>query len=395
MINQRLLSALCAGLLGCTTATAMAAGAVSSESGAATRTSNGADSTLQPVARFGSDFKMVGVGVSQDGRVFASAPTAQADDSPYSLVEVEPDTGALSPYPDADWNHYQPEASGAKQWVSVQALWVDRANHLWALDKGLGKPKQPPKLVEMDLAKNKVIHNYTFGRTLAAQDSLNDVRVDLKHGYAYLSNAKNGGGVVVLNLKSGTSRLVLQGDKSSVADPDQHLMFGDEIAKGKDGKELVLDTDGVALSPDRKYLYYRPLSDRHYYRIPTAALIDHSLTPDERAAEVQYLGDSVVSGGIAMSDAGVLYVGNLEDHSVVALTPTEQGGKPGLRSQLAVKDPAQLAWADGFAIANGYLYIADSHLNETAFSNGYPRSGPFTIFRMPLLSAAAGAPDPN
>jgi len=96
-----------------------------------------------------------------------------------------------------------------------------------------------------------------------------------------------------------------------------------------------------------------------------------------------------------MSDAGVLYVGDLEHHSVVAMTSIEVNGKPGLTSQVVVKDPTQLAWADGFSIANGYLYIADSHLKETTFSNGYPRSGAFTIFRVPLLNERAGAPDPD
>lgn len=237
----------------------------SNETGAATEKSNGVDTILQPVARFGDDFKLVGIGVSKQGRVFASAPAALGERPRYSLVEVDPDTGEVTPYPTPAWNRYDPQADGTHQWAAVQALWVDRSNHLWALDKSLGKTNQPPKLVEMNLATNKVVRSYTFGKTITPEDSLNDMRVDLQHGYAYISNAKNNGGIVVLNLKTGVSRLVLQGDKSSVADPKQHLMFGKQVAKGKNGRELVLDTDGIALSPDRAWAYYRPLSDRHYY----------------------------------------------------------------------------------------------------------------------------------
>ena len=36
------------------------------------------------------------------------------------------------------------------------------------------------------------------------------------------------------------------------------------------------------------------------------------------------------------------------------------------------------------AISGGDLYISDSHLNEVAFKNNLPRSGPFTIFKVKL-----------
>ena len=64
----------------------------------------------------------------------------------------------------------------------------------------------PPKLVEFDLSTNRVIRQYEFKGVVSAKDSLNDVRVDPVHGYAYLTNAGNKGSLVVLNLKSGESR---------------------------------------------------------------------------------------------------------------------------------------------------------------------------------------------
>jgi hypothetical protein len=35
-------------------------------------------------------------------------------------------------------------------------------------------------------------------------------------------------------------------------------------------------------------------------------------------------------------------------------------------------------------MSGGDLYISDSHLNEVAFKNDLPRSGPFTIFKVKL-----------
>ncbi|GAB3686281.1 L-dopachrome tautomerase-related protein [Salinisphaera aquimarina] len=340
------------------------------------------------MASFGDDFKLVGIGVSSSGRIFASAPSGGLN-SGTSLVEVDPDTGKSTPYPNIEWNQFQSDAPGKHQWIAVQALWVDADDHLWTLDKSspkLDAAQWPPKLVEFDLSTHKVVQEYTFENTITPKDSLNDVRVDLKHGYAYLTDAANQGGLVVLNLKTCKSRLVLAGDRSSVAESGQHLMFDSRIARRKDGKILVLQSDGIALSPDRKWVYYRPLTDHNYWRIPTTSLIDESLSSKELAASKQFLGTDVMSGGIEMDDDGVLYAGDLEKRTVVALTPVEKDDEPRLESTVLVKPHPELAWADGFAVHDGYLYIADSHLNEVAFSNGYPREGRFTIFRVKLLN---------
>ncbi|WP_244817955.1 major royal jelly family protein [Caballeronia sp. Lep1P3] len=341
---------------------------------------------LETVAAFDDDFRLVGIGVSRQGRVFATAP-ASVKRSRYSMVEVDTKTHALAPFPDESWNVYKPDEDGARQWISVQALWVDERDHLWALDSSLAsvdQTRQPPKLIEFDLATREIVRQFDYGDIVTPKDSLNDIRVDLKHGYVYISNAGNQGGVVVTNLQSGQSRLVLAGDRSSVADPEQHLMFGDRIARKLDGGVLVLQTDGIALSPDREWLYYRPLTDHHYWRVPTAALIDATLSVDELSKRVQFLGDGAETGGLIMSAAGVLYGGDLENRTVVAFDIVERDGKPAIVQKTFVGKHPQLSWADGFAISSGYLYIADSHLHELNFSNGYPREGKLAIFRVRL-----------
>jgi hypothetical protein len=107
---------------------------------------------LEIVKTFGDDFQLVGIGVSAEGRVFATAPSSIAR-SRFSMVEVNAETGAITPYPDAGWNNFNEQGDGKSQWISVQALWVDKANHLWALDSSLLKVDQEhlrPKLVEFD-----------------------------------------------------------------------------------------------------------------------------------------------------------------------------------------------------------------------------------------------------
>ena len=332
---------------------------------------------------FGDDFRLVGIGVSVEGRVFATAPSSNVR-SRFSMVEVDPKTGVVTPYPDAAWNNFSEQGNGKSEWVSVQALWVDKSDHLWALDSSLSKVDQerlPPKLVEFDLSTNRVIRQYDFKGVVSAKDSLNDVRVDTLHGYAYLTNAGSKGSLVVLDLKSGEARQVLVGDRSTFADPSQHLMIGNEVALRPDGSVTAVQADGIALSPDAQWLYFRPLTDHSYWRVPTSALRDAKLSEVELAKKVEYLGSSVLSGGLIMDGKGTLYAGDLEHRTVVALTLTPDKK---LRSRIFVSDPSKLSWADGFAISGGYLYIADSHLWEIAFKNNLPRSGPFTIFKVKL-----------
>jgi sugar lactone lactonase YvrE len=338
---------------------------------------------LKTVKAFGDDFRLVGIGVSAKGRVFATAPSSNVRSS-FSMVEVDPKTGAVTPYPDAAWNHFSEQGDSKSEWISVQALWVDKADHLWALDSSLSNVDQerlPPKLVEFDLSTNRVIRQYDFKGVVSATDSLNDVRVDNLHDYAYLTNAGNEGSLVVLDLKSGQARQVLVGDRSTFADPSQHLMIGNEVALRPDGSVTAVQADGIALSPDAQWLYFRPLTDHNYWRVPTSALRDARLSEAELARKVEYLGTSVLSGGLIMDGKGTLYAGDLEHRTVVALTLAPERK---LRSKIFVSDPSKLSWADGFAISGGYLYIADSHLWEVAFKNNLPRSGPFSIFRVKL-----------
>lgn len=338
---------------------------------------------LETVKTFGDDFRLVGIGASAKGRVFATAPSTDIR-SRFSMVEVDPKTGAFTPYPDAAWNKFSEQGDGKSEWISVQALWVDKRDHLWALDSSLPKVDQerlPPKLVEFDLSTNRVIRQYDFKGVLSAKDSLNDVRVDTLHDYAYLTNAGNKGSLVVIDLKTGKGRQVLVGDRSTFADPSQHLMIGNEVALRPNGSAVAVQADGIALSPDARWLYFRPLTDHNYWRVPTAALRDPNLSDTELAKQVEYLGNTVLSGGLIMDRYGTLYGGDLEHRTVVGLTLAPDNK---LRTKVFVRDPSKLSWADGFAISGGYLYIADSHLWEVAFKNDLPRSGPFTIFKVKL-----------
>ncbi|QTH21698.1 hypothetical protein HRJ34_25930 [Rhizorhabdus wittichii] len=336
---------------------------------------------LETVKAF-EDFKLIGIAVSRDGRIFASAPAATVGDR---VIEVDARTSAVQSYPDETWR--KPDADGRDPWFAPQALWIDDADDLWVLDSGrptlpTSAPTGAPKLVRFDLGSNKAVRTYRFDGVVAPDDSLNDVRIDHRRGKAYLANVGRQGSLVILDLASGTSRQVLVGDRSTQADTSEPFLLGNEPAIPKGGQPMVVHADGLTLSPDAEWLYYRTLTDHNYWRIRTADLANDRLSDHQLAERTEFLGRGPVTGGIIMDAAGTLYGGDLEHGSIVALTVDPVSGR--LRSRIFIEAPGKLVWPDGFAIAGGYLYVADARLSETVFENSLPRRGVPTIFRIKL-----------
>src|ERR1700737_176216 len=69
---------------------------------------------LETVKAFGDDFRLVGLGVSAKGRVFATAPSSSVR-SRFSMVEVDPTTGAVTPYPDAAGDGFADQRGGKSE----------------------------------------------------------------------------------------------------------------------------------------------------------------------------------------------------------------------------------------------------------------------------------------
>ncbi|MBN3853573.1 hypothetical protein G3N59_09310 [Paraburkholderia sp. Ac-20340] len=359
---------------------------------AASASASASAPALETVATFRDQFRLAGIGVTRTGRVFAAAPSALKR-SRFSVVEVDLRSGALLPFPDAYWNAYKPHKPGDRQWVCVQALWVDERDRLWVLDSslpGADRRLQPPKLIQFDIDKAAPVRPYTFGNAITPADAPNDVRIDLQHGYAYISIAGNRGGVLVVRLSDGLARLALAGDRSAMADPSQHLVLDGRVARGPDGKTFTMQTNGIALSPQRDWLYYRALTDHHYWRVPTDALIDATLPATVLSQQVQSLGDYALAAGLLMGADGTLYGGDLEHRSVIALTPADRNGQPGFTQRTLVDGAGHITWADSFALQNNDLYFADSNWHELNALNGYPRKDRVSIFRIKLPPQPVG-----
>ncbi|AZB29835.1 L-dopachrome tautomerase-related protein [Chryseobacterium balustinum] len=328
-----------------------------------------------------STYQLTGVAVSKDNRVFVNYPY-WLDNHSYSVVEIK--DGKPVPYPNEEWNSFKKGEDGQNKFVTVQSVVIDDKGFLWVVDAagiGLGKVYQhSAKVLKINLATNKIEKIYRFPENVVCEDVyINDIRIDNQNGFAYLTNS-NTGGLVVLNINSGESRLVLGNSPSVKSDPNYHFSpLGTELKKS-DGSPLKVNSDGIGLTPDNQYIYYKPLSDNRLYRIKTELLRDFKTPENVLEKNVEDLGKFITTDGMIFDKNGNLYFGDLEKSSIVKITPD-------LKMQTIVQDKEKLIWPDSYSISDdGYLYISNSQIQLMPwFHNGKEEfKKPFKVFRIKI-----------
>jgi sugar lactone lactonase YvrE len=337
------------------------------------------DPRLIEVAQFGR-YQPIGVAVSKDapaGRIFVTFPKRQ--DYQYGLAEIV--NGQRRPYPNAEWNQWD-SLKPQDRFLNVQALFVDGNNALWVLDPA-NPDDGPPiiagiKLLKISLKTNQVEQIYRFEDLPREQTGLNDVRVDTRRQMAYLSDPKRSA-IVVLDLQTGKSRSVLEKHRSTSAEPDFKLVIDGKEVKDKTGKGFSSNVNGVALTHDFQYFYYRAINQTKLYRIAADLLANPALSPAQVAAGVETVGETGVSHGMIADQAGNVYLTDSPNKAIRRVTPA---GK----LETVVRDE-RLLWPDSFGIGpDGFLYVTASQIQRTAKYNGGQDkvSYPFRLYKVKL-----------
>jgi len=332
---------------------------------------------LQEVASF-PDKQLTGVGVStKSGRVFVNFPY-WSDDHSISVAEIV--NSELKAFPNDEWN--TPGSAGS-HFVCVQSVVVDDQDNLWVLDPAAPKMQEivkgGPKLVKIDLATNQAVQTIPFGEDVAPKKSyLNDVRIDTRTNTAFITESGRGA-IIVVDLKSGKARRLLDGHPSTQPEKDVKLVV--------DGKALIdqqkktppqIASDGIALDAKNGYLYYHALTGHTLYRIKTSFLRDEKLGNRELESKVENVGQTPAPDGMLEGPGGSVYLTNLENSAIMRWDPASK------RVEQIIADK-RLLWPDTLSWApNGEMYVTASQIeNMPRFNNGKStRTEPYKLWKI-------------
>lgn len=332
---------------------------------------------LTEVASFDNQ-QVTGVGVSaKTGRVFVNFPY-WSDDHFLSVAEIV--DGKPKAFPNEDWNKPGPADS---HFICVQSVVVDDQDNLWILDPAAPKMKEivkgGPKLVKVDLKTNRVVQTIPFGEDVApAKSYLNDVRIDTAANVAFLTESGKGA-IIVVDLKSGKARRLLDGHKSTQPEKEVKLTV--------DGKQLVdqekksapqIASDGIALDTKKGYLYYHALTGRTLYRIKTAALTDDKMSKSDLESKVETVAQTAPPDGMLEAPDGSVYLTDLEGNAISRWDAAAN-------KVTQVITDKRLLWPDTLAWGpSGVLYVTASQIQNMPRYNGgkSTRTEPYKLWKI-------------
>lgn len=340
---------------------------------------------LKTVAEFG-EYQPIGVSVFAKDRLFVSFPHNEGKPYQFGLTEII--DGQRHPYPDKVWN--KTEGDENEHFVNVQDLYVDTNDILWVLDSkpssggsifgGSGEKVADGKfkLLKIDLATNKVERVYTFDDLDKAASGLNDMRVDTDKELGYLSDPGQSA-IVVLDLKTGKTRTVLKDINATKADPDLVLAYKGKEMRDKDGKPFTSNVNGIALTKDNRYFYFKPINQLHLSRIETKYLADESISEKELEDKVEDMGEVGVTHGLIADKKGNIYLTTSTDYAIKYLSPD---GK----LHTLVQD-SRIIWPDSMGISSdGQLYFSCAQMQrQPKWNDGVSKVElPYSVYKVRL-----------
>ena len=330
-----------------------------------------------------------GIAVSTSGRIFINYPR-WGDDVQFTVAEIV--DGKPLAFPNTIWNQQGSVSTQDKRIVSAQSVVIDPSgNHLWIVDTGSLRPHPisygGPKLIQVSLENNKVLRTILIEpKALTPETYLNDVRFLFNSNmasYAFISDSSPDGGIIVVNLVTGESWRRLSGTSFTRSDPSFVPVVEAEVLMirepGESAKRFNVGSDGIAVSADGETVFFRSLTSRHLYSVPTEALINRTIQEDNLKKMVVDHGQVAgASDGLEADSSGGIFLTDYEHNAIHRFTGSISTLKTLMYSPQAI-------WPDSLALADdGYLYFTANQLNrQSQFHQGIDkRIQPYMVFRI-------------
>jgi sugar lactone lactonase YvrE len=333
---------------------------------------------LEIVAEFPAEHPPGNITIAPGGRIIMSQH--QFFGAPLRVVELLADNSVV-PFPNQAWSS-QPNEKGIGL-NSVLGVRADKNGVVWMLDRSEGKG-QPGKIVGWDTENDQLYQVIYLPQPIIPEDSfLNDLAVDLDHSAIYLTDTAGGNNsaLIVVDLITGFSRRVLEGDVSTR--PEDIPLIVDERVINVAGKPAQVGANPITVDPNNEWVYYAPMSGTSLYRIATADLLDLALTPEQLASRVERYGDKPICDGITVDGAGNVYITSITDNAIGVVDATGS-------YQTLYQDKQLLSWTDGMAFSSdNFIYVTVSQLqNSPPLNNGVNAfKAPFYLVRFPALAS--------
>lgn len=312
---------------------------------------------------------MQGAKVDSKGNIYVSTARWGGKEIPATLSKLVKKDGEwkLQPFPSKALN----DVANPKGLKAVLGFEIDRNDVMWILDQGhvAGAPSGPgdEKLIGWDLKTGKEVARYEFSETDTDRKCsfLNDVAVDNDAGAVYISDSgifcnPLKGGILVYDIRANKAKRVLSAPEFVNDEAFTFQIHGRDVLKAKDGKPNPMKTgaDGIALSGDKKTLYWTNLTGNRLLSLPTALIRDFSQSEEavKRAVKVEATLPSNTDGMTA-DRANNLYMTALTKNGIM-----KRDARTGQVSMLVSHD--DISWPDTLAWGpKGALYLVSNHLH--------------------------------
>ncbi|HAU5563694.1 TPA: hypothetical protein JD264_07775 [Serratia fonticola] len=312
-----------------------------------------------------------GVKVDAKGNIYVSTARWGGPEVPATLSRLVKKEGKwlLQPFPSVEMNDVK-NPLGLK---AVLGFEIDRNNVMWILDQGhiAGAPNKAgdEKLIAWDLNNNKEVARYTFTNDQVdfTCSFLNDVAVDNDRGVVYITDSgimchPLKGSLLVYNMKSGQAKKVLTNPEWVNDQPGfTFSIHGEKVLKDKEGKAnpMLTGADGIALSGDKKTLYWTNLTGNRLMSVPTSLLRDFSNSEAQIEKGIKVVNTLPSNtDGMTADRAGNLYMTALTLNGLMKRDAKTGKVKPYVTDE-AIAWPDTIGWG-----GKGDLYFVSNHLNS-------------------------------
>jgi hypothetical protein len=155
------------------------------------------------------------------------------------------------------------------------------------------------------------LEKYDLSGATSNTTKIVDVSLDLDRGFAYFSDMGQEG-LIVLNMMKNESTLVLKKHYSVRPDPSFWITING--TRVFENEVLSLGIGGIALSCDKRSLYYSPISSRNLFVISTQYLRNLDANIESKVVDLGY--KTTASKGIIISEKENMYLSDIQQGNV-------------------------------------------------------------------------------